>query len=663
MEFSYDIDALNLFRNVFVFYGTMSFQGRVLSLEGKIFERTATEPQLLIGQKFSETVYWQSSADTAEKLEKAVHEAIQRGDTKASLDFRVNAAEKIFIELSLQVFADKQAGGERRIFFCAQEVTKRERQIKNYKSRARQLETAAAAGRIGLWFWEFDTDFFYATARCKEVFNSAPEDALSFSRFLSIVHPEDRESLDAALCESQAEGKEFSIDCRVIYSDNSAHWLALQGKTNLDQSGKPQNMSGAVRRVTEKKSASEELARVYEREKKARDEAEEANRAKDFFLAVVSHELRSPLNTILGWTKILLGKEIKPEARQNALETIEKSARAQSKLIDDLIDSARVASGKMRLEMRPVNLFEVLKTVYNSQKPLTESKNVHLEFAADRENISVFGDPIRLQQVFTNLVSNALKFTSADGNIKISARNSDVEVRVTVKDDGQGISPELLPNVFQQFKQGDEKTSIDRSGLGLGLSIVKILSEKHNGRIRAESEGIGRGSTFTVILPLCDSEIGKQQNAPVSAAEQTDGKSNRAEGKALRAVKILIVEDDDDSREVLQLFLEQSGARVKSVGSAAAAMNSLLEAAASEDLPDVIVSDLAMPDEDGYSLIERIRSLPPEKGGAIPAIALSAFAAPADKVRAFEKGFQKYHTKPFEADGIIQDILQARKYK
>ncbi len=659
MEFSYDIGALHIFRNVFAFYGTMSFQGSVLSLEGKIFDRTATEPQLLIGQKFSETVYWQSSADTAEKLEKAILEAIDKENSKVSLDFRINAAEKIFIELSLQVFADKRAGGERRIFFCAQEVTAREKQIENYKSRAEQLDIAAAAGRIGLWFREFDTDLFYATAKCKEVFDSAPEDALSFGAFLNIVHPEDRERLDAELAQSQTNGEEFNIDCRVIYSDGSVHWLALRGKTNLDRDGKPQNMSGAVRRITEKKSASEELARVYEREKKARDEAEEANRAKDFFLAVVSHELRSPLNTILGWTKILLGKEIKPEARQNALETIEKSARAQSKLIDDLIDSARVASGKMRLEMRPVNLYEVLKTVYNSQKPLTEGKNVHLEFSADREDMPVFGDAIRLQQVFTNLVSNALKFTSAGGNIKISAQRSDEEVKITVKDDGQGISPELLPNIFQQFKQGDEKTSLDRSGLGLGLSIVKILSEKHNGRIRAESEGVGRGSTFTVILPLCNSEIEKQQSAPLSV--EASGEVNQMEEKPLRAVKILIVEDDDDSREVLQLFLEQSGARVKSVESAAAAMNSLQQAAANEDLPDVIVSDLAMPDEDGYSLIGRVRSLPPEKGGAIPAVALSAFASPTDKQRAFEKGFQKYHTKPFEADGIIQDILQARK--
>ncbi len=250
---------------------------------------------------------------------------------------------------------------------------------------------------------------FDVAARCNELFEVAPHDIISPSSFLNIVHPEDRQKVEIVFQESKADGKEYNIEYRVIYSDGNIHWLAMQGKTYLDNKHKPQNMIGVVRKVTDKRIASEELAKVYAREKKARDEAEEANRSKDFFLAIVSHELRSPLNTILGWTKILLTKEVKEEVRKNALETIEKSARSQAKLIDDLIDSARVASGKMRLELRQINLYEVLKTVYNSQKPLTEAKNVNLEFLSDSESIQVFGDSIRLQQVFTNLVSNALK--------------------------------------------------------------------------------------------------------------------------------------------------------------------------------------------------------------------------------------------------------------
>ena len=649
MDFSFsDDETLNIFRNVFAFFGTISPKGFVLSLEGKIFEKTATDPQLLVSQKFSETVYWQSSEHTAEKLEKAINRAAEK-NSKVCLDFRVNAEEKIFIELFLQPVFDEQ-NNLARIFFCAQDVTTREKQIEYHKVRSEQLLDAAENAEIGLWFWNLTEDSFYITPKCEEFFEVPVDDTVSLRSFLNGVHTDDRRRLEEALRESQIEGKEFKVEYRVVYSNQETHWLAVRGKTYLDNKGKPQNMMGVVRRITNKKIASEELAKVYEREKRARDEAEEANRSKDFFLAVVSHELRSPLNTILGWTKILLTKEPKEEVRKSALETIEKSARAQAKLIDDLIDSARVSSGKLRLELHPLNLYEVLKTVYNSQKPLTDAKNVRLELASDRENIQVFGDTIRLQQIFTNLVSNALKFTSVGGTIKISVSTDNRQVTVRVIDDGQGIAPEFLPNIFQQFQQGDEKASSDRSGLGLGLSIVKILTEKHKGQIKADSEGEGFGSTFTVVLPLHSSEedfIDKIKESKPSA------------GKPLSDVKILIVEDDPDSREVLQLFLEQSGAQVRSAESALDAFN-LLRASA-KDLPDVIVSDLAMPNEDGYSLVKRIRNLPVENGGAIPALALSAFASQNNKEQAFAAGFQKYHTKPFEPDAIVQDILSILK--
>lgn len=647
-EIGFSGDAnLNIFRNVFAFFGTLSPQGFVLGLEGKVFEKTATDPQLLAGQKFSETVYWQSNAHTAEKLEAAVREAATK-NTKVNLDFRVNAEEKIYIELFLQPLFDAENNAEK-IFFCAHDVTTREKQIEYYKARGEQLLDAAENAEIGLWFWNLADDSFYITPKCEEFFEvPADDENVSLRTFLSVVHPDDRRRVEEALRESQIEGKEFKVEYRVVYSgSDDVHWLAVRGKTYLDAYGKPQNMMGVVRRITDKKNANDELAKVYERERRARDEAEEANRAKDFFLAVVSHELRSPLNTILGWTKILLTKEPKEEIRKSALETIEKSARAQAKLIDDLIDSARVSSGKLRLELHPLNLYEVLKTVYNSQKPLTDAKNVLLEFAADLENIQVFGDTIRLQQVFTNLVSNALKFTSAGGAIKIGAQTDDKQVKISVADDGEGIAAEFLPGVFEQFQQGDEKASSDRSGLGLGLSIVKILAEKHKGQIKAESEGIGRGSTFTVTLPL--------HGAEETGAEKEIAQSKPRVAQPLSSVKILVVEDDPDSREVLQLFFEQSGATVKSAESVAEAMT-LLNGAAN-DLPDVIVSDLAMPNEDGYSFIKRVRELPEKNGGSIPAVALSAFAAQTNKEQAFSCGFQKYHTKPFEPDGIVQDIL------
>jgi signal transduction histidine kinase/ActR/RegA family two-component response regulator len=435
----------------------------------------------------------------------------------------------------------------------------------------------------------------------------------------------------------------------VIYADAGIHWLSTRGKTYLDQEGNPVNMMGVVRRITDRKNADEELSRVYERERRARDEAEDANRTKDYFLALVSHELRSPLNAILGWTKILLTKEVNEETRRNALQTIERSALSQAKLIGDLVDSSRIASGKLRLEMRSMNIFDAVHTVFNSQKPAAETKKIILSFDYNTENATVFGDLLRLQQVFTNLLTNALKFTPEGGKIGIDLRAENGIVTISVKDDGQGISPETLPHIFRQFSQGDQTVSREQAGLGLGLSIVKTLVEKHEGTVAAQSEGVGKGATFTVTLPLINPP---QKDAIIEKQERS------FEESPLRNVKILCVEDDLDSREVLQMFLEQCGAAVQSVESAAEAITVLNKNGRSYDL---IISDLAMPNEDGYSLISQIRKFGPDRGGRMPALALSAFTTKENKEKAFAAGFQKYHTKPFEPDLLISDILDLVK--
>jgi PAS domain S-box-containing protein len=645
MDFTLNNLTQDIFNNVFAFYGTLSFDGFVLSLDGKVFERTTTDPKMLISQKFSETVYWQASEYVPELLRNAITEAATKGTkSKVLLEFRVSANEIIDVELYLHPIADNKT-----IFFCAQEVTAREKEIEHYKGRSEQLLFAAENADIGLWYWDLEENEIYSTPKCNELFEIPPHEIFTFRSFLNIVHPEDLDRVKAALHESQLHGKEYNAEYRVIYSDGNVHWIAARGKTFLNADGDPKNMMGVVRRVTDKKLANEELSIVYDREKKARNEAEEANRAKDFFLAVVSHELRSPLNAILGWTKILLSKKLDEKMQKSALETIEKSARSQAKLIDDLVDSARVSSGKLRLEMRAFNLYEVVKTVCNAQLPTAQNRNIKLEFSADQNNIQVFGDSMRLQQIFTNLLSNALKFTPNGGHINVKVQTDSQSVKIVFNDNGQGISAESLPNIFQQFKQGDNKTSSNQSGLGLGLSIVKILAEKHEGKVEVESPGIGQGSTFTVTLPLYGSKIDSTENET----------PQQNKSKPLLDVKVLVVEDDMDSREVLQLFLEQSGATVKSADSASSAMNLLRES--NGDLPDIIISDLAMPDEDGYSLINRIRHLPRDKGGKIPALALSAFASNDNKQKAFDLGFQKYHTKPFEPDGIVEEIKQMLK--
>ncbi len=650
MEFQIDEQVQDIFSNVFAFYGTLTPDGCVLNLTGNIFERTATAPELLIGQKFSETVYWQSTEQTPDELEQAISKAAKGEKSKTTLDFRINSQEKIIIELSLFPMLNSQ-NGLKQLFFCAQDVTDRENEIKRNKNDREQMLKAAENANIGLWFWDLTKDTIFATPKCKELFGFLPGESFTAQSLTKNINPEDRSQAEKSFRDAQISGKQINTEYQIVYSDNKSQWISVSGKTFFDELGNPQSISGIARGITDNELANEELSIVYAREKKARDESEEANRAKDFFLAVVSHELRSPLNAILGWSKILLTKEVDKETTKNALETIEKSARSQAKLIEDLLDSARVASGKLKMEFRSINIYEIIKTVCNLQKSIAEAKKVNLEFNFDKDSIPVFGDAARLQQVFNNLLSNALKFTNEGNTIEVEVKTSGEIVQVIVKDNGQGISAETLPTIFNQFRQGDEATTRDNSGLGLGLSIVKILVEKHQGKVQVESEGVGLGSTFTVTLPLCGAE-----NDTAAEIEQP---TNDDEGQLLNKIKILLVEDDPDSREVLQLLLEQSGAQVESAESAAKAM--ILLQKSQTDLPNVIISDLAMPEEDGYSLVSRIRKLPTEKGGKIPALALSAFATRENKQKAFDAGFQKYHTKPFEPDGIVQDILQLLK--
>lgn len=637
----------DIFSDVFAFFGLLSNKGYLLNLTGKILEKANFNPELLIGQKFSETVFWQSSEHTSKILDKAIEEASEGKSIKTLLDFRLSSEHKLIVEMNLYPSAQTEA---REIFFCAYDVTEREKEIDYHRQRSEQLLYAAESAELGLWFWDLVENSVYSTPKCNEFFETPAYDSLVYESFVTIVHPEDRERVEAVLQNSQSSGTEFNEQFRVVYSNGGIEWIAARGKTFLDERGEPHKMMGVVRKITNQKNAEQDLTKIFDREKKARDEAEDANRAKDFFLAFVSHELRSPLNAILGWSKILLTKEVDAETQKSALETIERSARAQAQLINDLVDSARITSGKLRLEFHPVNLYDVLKTVYNSQKPTAEAKNIEIELDSAAEEIPIFADAGRLQQVFNNLISNALKFTPAGGKISMSAEAAKDFAKITVRDNGQGISPDSLPNIFRQFSQGDENNLQDKGGLGLGLSIVKILVEKHNGTVQADSPGIGQGSSFTVFLPL---------SAVNKATSENGSESENADEKPLRAIKILLVEDDDDSREVLALFLEQCGASVKTAESTKTAMRLLADSA--NDLPNVIISDLAMPEEDGYSFISRIRKLPQKDGGDISAIALSAFASNENKQKAFSVGFQKYNTKPFEPDLLIQEILSLVK--
>jgi signal transduction histidine kinase/ActR/RegA family two-component response regulator len=386
---------------------------------------------------------------------------------------------------------------------------------------------------------------------------------------------------------------------------------------------------------------------LLEREQAARASAEEANRLKDQFLAIVSHELRTPLNSILGWSEMLSKGTLDGALRDRAVRGIGQGARRQARLIEDLLDVARIASGKMRLERVMVDLRDVIRDVLLVSQPSAQQKGIRVAFDADGAIGKVHGDPTRLQQVVSNLISNALKFTPPNGAVHIRLRRSGQDAELIVTDTGQGISPEFLPSVFEVFRQADGSTTRMHSGLGLGLSIVKSLVEAHNGTVTVHSAGHDRGATFIVRLPIAVFDDASDK-APERAPAQEPA---RHEIPSLAGVTVLMVDDDEESRAVVAAHLKQYGAGVVTAASAAEAFDLLQRGDVG-----VLLADIGMPDEDGYSLIRRVRALTSPKVATIPAAALTAFARDEDRLQALNAGFQLHLPKPVDAASLVNAV-------
>lgn len=372
--------------------------------------------------------------------------------------------------------------------------------------------------------------------------------------------------------------------------------------------------------------------------------AEEANQAKDDFLATVSHELRTPLNAILGWVQILRSDEMPSDRRARALETIERNARAQNNLIEDLLDVSRIVSGKLRIDVQNVDLPLVVERAIETTRPAATAKDVVILQTVNPDAGPILGDPDRLQQVVWNLVSNAVKFSPKGGRIHVTVRKKDSSVEIVVKDQGQGIDPGFLPHVFERFRQADGRTTRAKGGLGLGLAIVRNLVEIQGGTVRAESDGVGLGATFTVTLPLSPPRSHVVDRPPALRL----GAPPVETPHALVGLKVLVVDDEADARDLLRELLTRSKMRVLTAGNVEEAMG--LVAA---ERPNLLVSDIGMPEEDGYALIRRLRALPAAEGGQTPAVALTAYARTEDRTKALVAGFSTHVAKPVEAPELI----------
>jgi PAS domain S-box-containing protein len=425
--------------------------------------------------------------------------------------------------------------------------------------------------------------------------------------------------------------------------DGTYRWFLSRAIPIRDEQGQTLRWFGTNTDITERKQAETERQQLLECEQAARAEAERANRIKDEFLAVLSHELRSPLNPILGWTRLLQNGNLDAARQREALATIERNAKLQTQLIDDLLDISRIMQGKLSLTVTPVSLTFVMTAAVETVRLAAEAKNIQILLDLPTAIASVSGDAARLQQVVWNLLTNAVKFTPSGGQVTIALRQLDHLAQIRVTDTGKGIDPQFLPHVFEYFRQADVTTTRKFGGLGLGLAIVRQIVAMHGGTVWAESEGENRGAIFTVQLPL---------NLQAPSSEPESPRDSFATETPLSNLQILLVEDDTDTREFQAFLLEQYGARVTAVASGIAALQAL-----ERWRPDVLVSDIGMADMDGYRLIEQIRSRPPTQGGLVPAIALTAYAAELDQKRALQAGFQQHLTKPLEPERLVSAIV------
>jgi len=452
---------------------------------------------------------------------------------------------------------------------------------------------------------------------------------------LNKLNADEFSEADERLGETLATQVAIAYENAMLYSDAQRHASELQQE------------------ITERKQAEEERAQLLIREQAARADAEQANRTKDEFLATLSHELRTPLSAILGWSHLVRTGKLDEPQMSRAFETIERNARSQSQLIDDLLDVSRIITGKLQIEPRAVDLCTVVEAASDAVRPSIEAKDIKFETVLDTEACLVRGDANRLQQIVWNLLSNAIKFTPTGGRVSAEVKRVGERARISVSDSGNGITSEFLPYIFDRFRQADGSTTRVHGGLGLGLSIVKHLVELHDGVVEVQSAGKDQGATFTVSLPLSSAA----SSDPIETAATPEPESNGLPAgfsKLLKGLRILVVDDEADSRDLVTAILTRCGGKVRSCESVAEALNTFREWK-----PDLLVSDIGMPNEDGYELIKKLRKLRLKRAREIPVVALTAYATDDDRERTLSAGFQMHVAKPIEPEALVRSIAGA----
>jgi len=543
----------------------------------------------------------------------------------------------------------------------ARDISDQKQARRELDDASQRLKLALIASRLGDWSWDAETDLVDMSETAAAIFRIQPGPHMTWAEMRELLHEEDREPTRVAVETALAEHTDYDIEYRVLSDDDSEVWVSSKGRGIYAPHGAITGMLGFLQDISNRKSTEETLARLYESATKARAEAEraatekerllrqaeESSRLKEEFLATISHELRTPLSAILGWARMLRMGQLSKEDAAKALDTIERNARAQAQLVDDLLDVSRIITGKLRMDVRPSDPNAFIEAAVESVRPAAEAKGVRVQKVMDTGLLSIPGDPVRLQQVVWNLLSNAIKFTPRGGRVQIRSERVNSHLEIVVSDTGQGISSDFLPHVFDRFRQADQKTSRQHGGMGLGLSIVRHLVELHGGTVRAMSEGEGQGATFTVTLPITavyqiDSSGGRVHPAARELLPANDC-TDRLDG-----LTILVVDDEPDTRDLLKQGLEFCGATVRVAGSAAEAVDALVAS-----VPDILISDIGMPGIDGYDLIRQVRGLPADSGGKVAAVALTAYTRIEDRLQALRAGYDMHVPKPVELAELV----------
>jgi PAS domain S-box-containing protein len=579
------------------------------------------------------------------------------------MTLKQKSGETILVRISIEPI---ELRGERCFVTIVHDITRRklaEEAMRRSEEQARRqlayIEAIYATAPVGLCFVDTNLTYLSLNERLAEINGKSIEDHIG--RTVPEVLPEMAEMLEPIFRRVVETGEPaLNVEQRVVRKaqPNVSHYFIASFYPIKNGGGRVLGVNVVVMDITERKKTEEKLERLLRQEKAARAEAESANRMKDEFLATISHELRTPLTSILGWARLLTGGGLTTPQASHALEVIAQSAQSQNRLIEDILDTSRIITGRLKLDAQPVVIERIFHAAVDVIRPSAEAKGIVLSETVEKPDSVVFGDANRLQQAVWNLLSNAVKFTGEGGRIEARLGRAEGQVEITVKDSGIGIESKFLPHVFDRFRQADASSTREYGGLGIGLSIVRHIVEMHGGGVSVTSPGKGRGATFKIRLPLISGSRPSRPAQPAQPAQQTPSpeapppeikeRTTSGNGHRLDGVRVLLVEDNLDTLEMLKFIFDESGAEVITATSVDEALQAL-----DRFRPDALVSDIAMPDRDGYDLIREIRSREPERGGKIPAVAVTAYARAEDRVRVLASGFQMHIAKPIDPDELI----------